>query len=485
MDFPRIPACLTENVQVPRLEFARELLEHPLVALGPAADDAWTPAMTLEGLRVIVEYALQVGERVTAALLDELISAVDAQLSAQMDEILHEPTFQAIESGWRGLRLLVDRTPFHLANQNQIFVLDASKGELERDLQAPLRADKLHRVVFDDASEIYGREAFGAIIANYSFGPSAPDIALLHRIADIVEQTHTPFIAAAGPQFWDKDGFTEVATMHNLEVFDKPSWEELRRSPNSNYIGLAMPRFLLREPYGPSDWRVNTFGYHERVAQSREHYLWGNACFAFATRLTHSFAKFGWCPYVIGPTSGGMVEYLPIHSLGYEILHPPVEIVISDSMLTRFSEEGFIPLVWKRGTADACFVCAPSVQMPLDLEDTKARTNFRLGTQLPYLFLVSRIAHHIVGDRLLCTGGGLSAWQLERWLTRRAWQYGSIDDPLSSDQVEIWPLHGVTITVDEVDREPGWFSVRLELEPHIKFAGQFFQLSIRGMFKAP
>lgn len=461
--------------------FTPQLASHPLVALGPSTEgQAWSTEKTLVGLQVILQRALQGGERVTVELLDQLIAALDGQISEQMDEILHDPAFQAIESSWRGLKLLIDRTNFTATNKNEVFLLDASKEELENDFEAPARTDKLYNVVFEGAYGVYGGEAFGAIIGNYTFGPGTRDIAMLRRLADIAEQSHAPFIAAAGPQFWEKESFTDVAALNDYKVVGMPTWEGFRETANSNYIGLTMPRFLLRVPYDPVDNPVKSFSYRERVEDGHENYLWGNTCFAFATRLTDSFARFGWCPYVVGPNHGGTVAGLPMHGLGNYEFKPPTEIMISDSMMMKFSEEGFIPLVWRKDKSDACFFYAHSVQMPLEFQDKSAQTNYRLGTQLPYLFLVSRLAHHIQVYQRNALGGNITREQMQNQLNRWVMQYVSANDQPDSGVIETRPFHAVKIDVDAVPGEPGWFSVRMALEPHIKYAGNFFQLSLVG-----
>lgn len=467
-----------------------ELESHPLVRAATPVVEGWSIEKTVAGLSMILQQAMQDNggsPKVTIELLNALISKIDRRLSAQVDEILHEPTFQATESAWRGLKLLVDRTKFEGPNRNVIMFLDASKQELQSDFKNPRRTDKLYKVVFLEEYAQYGGEPFGAILGNYSFGPSTPDVAMLERIAEIAEQGHAPFIAAAGPQFWGKESFTALPQLNDFRVANQPRWQQFRESRNSNYVGLTMPRFLLRHPYHPEENPIHSFNYRERVEDNHDKYLWGNTAFAFGTRLTESFSNYGWCPYIVGPLAGGTVPSLPIHkyeSMGDKEVKSPTEILIPDPMLIDLSNEGFIPLVYKKGAASACFFYANSTQRPKEFGNTPegktAETNFKLGTQLPYMFLVCRLAHHIQVFQREQLGKGMNKEQMQLKLQQWVKQYISeMLDPDARTQAER-PFRAIKITVNDVPGDPGWFSVGMQLQPHIKFCGAFFELSLVG-----
>jgi len=190
-----------------------------------------------------------------------------------------------------------------------------------------------------------------------------------------------------------------------FKQFESPrytKWRALRETEDARYLGLTAPRFLLRVPYDPQENPTKTFTYTESVKESHEHYLWGNTAFALATRLTESFAKFRWCPNIIGPLSGGAVEDLPIHlyeSLGQIQAKIPTEVLVTDRKEYELAEEGFISLTMRKGSDNAAFFSANSVQKPKVFQNTKegkeAETNYKLGTQLPYMMIVNRLAHYI------------------------------------------------------------------------------------------
>ncbi|MCK6524003.1 type VI secretion system contractile sheath large subunit [Myxococcota bacterium] len=474
------------------LELDPELVTHPLVRTGPPAAGSWTTEDTVTGLSLILQQALQENEgapRVTVEMLDQMIDLVDQRLTVQLDEVLHDPTFQAAESAWRGLRFLVDRTKFDGQNKNIIAVLDATKKELQDDFfdGTGARSKKLYKAVFQEEFAQFGGEPIGAILGNYTFGPSTPDVALMEKIADVAELAHAPFIAAAGPAFWGKDTYTDLPKLATLEIKDQPRWQAFRESRNSNYVGLTMPRFLLRHPYDPVENPIRSFRYRERVEASHEHYLWGNAAYAFGTRLTESFSNYGWCPYIIGPQAGGTVPRLPVHmyeSMGDKEAKPPTEILIPMTTLTELSNEGFIPLVHRKGAADAVFFYANSVQKAKFFGDTPegrtAETNYKLGTQLPYMFLVCRLAHHISVFQREQLGRNMTKQVMQKNLQTWVAQYISeMAEPDAHVQGQR-PFRAIKIMVNDVPGDPGWYNVSMMLMPHIKFQGAFFELSLVG-----
>jgi len=167
-------------------------------------------------------------------------------------------------------------------------------------------------------------------------------------------------------------------------------------------VALTAPRFLLRLPYGADTKPVKAFNYEENVKGAHEDYLWGNTAFAFATRLTDSFAKYRWSANIIGPQGGGAVEDLPVHlfeSMGELQTKIPTEVQITDRREFELAEEGFISLTMRKGSDNAAFFSANSVQKPkffgISKEGKEAELNYKLGTQLPYMFVINRLAHYI------------------------------------------------------------------------------------------
>ena len=430
-------------------------------------------------------------EPVKKAMVDRMIAEIDAKLSRQMDEILHHPQFQSLESSWRGLKLLVDRTDFR--ENIKLELLNASKQDLLEDFEdsPEIFQSGLYKHVYTAEYGQFGGQPVGALIANYFFDPSAPDVKTLQYVASVASMAHAPFIAAAGPKFFGLESFTGLPDLKDLkDHFDGPQfakWQSFREQEDARYVGLTVPRFLLRTPYDPEENPVKTFVYKEGVSASHEHYLWGNTAYTFASRLSDSFAKFRWCPNIIGPQSGGAVEDLPLHhfaSMGEIETKIPTEVLVSDRREYELAEEGFIALTMRKGSDNAAFFSANSLQKPKffgnSAEGKAAELNYKLGTQLPYLFVVNRLAHYLKVMQREQIGSWKERSDLERELNKWIRQYVADQDNPSAEVRGRRPLRAAQIAVSEVDGEPGWYRVSLSVRPHFKYMGADFTLSLVG-----
>jgi len=430
-------------------------------------------------------------EPVKKAMVDRMIAEIDAKLSRQMDEILHHQQFQALESSWRGLKLLVDRTNFR--ENIKLEVLNASKQDLLDDFEdsPEVVQSGLYKHIYTAEYGQFGGQPVGALIANYFFDPSAPDVKTMQYVASVASMSHAPFIAAAGPKFFGLESFTGLPDLKDLkDHFEGPQfakWQSFREQEDARYVGLTVPRFLLRNPYDPEDNPVKSFVYKENVANSHEHYLWGNTAYTFASRLTDSFAKFRWCPNIVGPQSGGAVEDLPLHhfeSMGEIETKIPTEVLVSDRREYELAEEGFIALTMRKGSDNAAFFSANSAQKPKFFgnseEGKNAELNYKLGTQLPYLFIVNRLAHYLKVLQREQIGAWKERTDLELELNKWIRQYVADQENPSSEVRSRRPLRAAQVVVSDVDGEPGWYRVSLNVRPHFKYMGADFTLSLVG-----
>ena len=430
-------------------------------------------------------------EKIDKALIDAYIAELDHKLSMQVDEILHHEDVQKLESAWRGLKFVVDQTDFR--ENIKIDILNISKDELLEDFENSPEIPKsgLYQHVYTAEFGQAGGEPFGAMVANYDFGPGPRDIALMQKVSAVASMSHCPFIAAAGAEMFGVDDFQELPKLKDLQsVFDGPQytkWNSFRESPDAHYLGLTMPRFLLRHPYDPSANPVKAFNYEEQVTDDHKKYLWGNAAFAFATRLTDSFANSRWTMNCTGPQAGGMVENLVLHQ--YKSLEGietkiPTEVLISDRREFELAESGFIGMTMYKNTDKACFFSANSVQMPKTFPDTEEgqrdQTNYKLGTRLPYMMMISRLAHYLK----VIQRDNLQTWQsptkmqteLNDWMR----QYAADMDNPTAEVANRRPIRKFNIEVAEVPGEVGFYKVDLQVMPHIKFEGANFTLSLVG-----
>jgi type VI secretion system protein ImpC len=302
---------------------------------------------------------------------------------------------------------------------------------------------------------------------------------------------HAPFIAAAGPKFFGIDSYQGLPNLKDLKsIMEGPQyvkWQSFRESEDSRSVALSCPRFLLRLPYGPDTKPVKAFNYQENVHGNHNDYLWGNTAFAFATRLTESFAKYRWCPNIIGPQSGGAVEDLPLHqfdAMGEIQTKIPTEVMITERREYELSEEGFIALTMRKGSDNACFFSANSCQKPKNFgqsaEGKDAELNYRLGTQLPYLFVVNRLAHYIKVLQREQIGSWKEKEDLSRELNKWIGQYIAEMDNPSPEVRSRRPLRMAKISVEDVPGEAGWYKVDIQVRPHFKYMGAFFTLGLVG-----
>ncbi|KTB81806.1 type VI secretion system contractile sheath large subunit [Pseudomonas syringae] len=430
-------------------------------------------------------------EPVKKALVDRMITEIDSTLSRQMDEIIHHADFRALEASWRGLQLLIDRTDFR--ENIKIELLSISKQDLLEDFEdsPEVVQSGLYKHVYTAEYGQFGGNPVGAIIADYFFSPSAPDVKTMQYVSSVACMAHAPFIAAAGPNFFGLEQFTGLPDIKDLrDHFEGPQfakWQSFRQQEDARYLALTVPRFLLRSPYGPEENPVKTFAYKENVSNDHEDYLWGNTAYAFATKLTDSFARFRWCPNIIGPLSGGAVEDLPLHhfhSMGEIETKIPTEVLISDRREYELADEGFIALTMRKGSDNAAFFSASSVQKPKVFgnspEDKIAELNYKLGTQLPYMMVVNRLAHYIKVLQREQIGSWKERTDLELQLNKWIRQYVADQENPSAEVRGRRPLRTAQIIVSDVEGDPGWYRVSLNVRPHFKYMGADFTLSLVG-----
>ena len=430
-------------------------------------------------------------DRVDKSLADMMIAELDAKISKQLDEVLHQKAFQQLESAWRGLKFAVDRTDFR--ENIRIELVNCSKEDLLTDFEdAPeITKSGLYKIAYTAEYGTFGGKPYGAIFSNYEVGPGPQDITLLQKTAAVSAMSHAPFFAAAGPQFFGGKDVLGLPNLKDLDsLFEGPQyakWRAFRESEDARYVGLLLPRFLLRLPYGPTTTPVKAFNYQESVADDHEKYLWGNCTYSFATRIADSFAKYRWCPNIIGPQAGGTVDNLPLHlyqAMGAEQIKIPTEVLVSERREFELSEQGFIALTYRKDSDNAAFFSANSVQKPKTFgqspEGKDAELNYKLGTQLPYLFVACRIAHYLKVIQREQIGSNKERGDLERELNDWIKQYvADMESPTAAVRGKR-PLRQASITVTEVPGDAGWYRSEIKVRPHFKYMGAFFTLSLVG-----
>ncbi|ELY5873848.1 type VI secretion system contractile sheath large subunit, partial [Cronobacter sakazakii] len=325
-----------------------------------------------------------------------------------------------------------------------------------------------------------------AVISSYEFDASAQDMALLRNISKVSAAAHMPFIGAVGPKFFLKDSMEEVAAIKDIgNYFDRAEyikWKAFRDTDDARYIGLTLPRVLGRLPYGPDTVPVRSFNYVEEVkGPDHEKYLWTSASFAFAANMVKSFINNGWCVQIRGPQAGGAVQDLPIHlydlGTGNQVKIPS-EVMIPETREFEFANLGFIPLSYYKNRDYACFFSANSAQKPALYDTPDATANSRINARLPYIFLLSRIAHYlklIQRENIGTTKDRrLLELELNNWVRGLVTEMTDPGDELQASH----PLRDAKVVVEDIEDNPGFFRVRLYAVPHFQVEGMDVSLSL-------
>lgn len=413
-----------------------------------------------------------------AASLDARIAEIDRLISAQLSEVMHAPEFQSLESSWRGLEYLCKQTS--TGTLLKIKVMNANKRELVRDFNTAIDFDQsaLFKRVYEEEFGTFGGAPFGTLIGNFEISRLPEDMYFIEQMAHVAAAAHAPFIAAASPEMFGLDSYADLGKPRDLsKVFDTveyAKWRSFRESEDARYVGLTLPRFLGRLPYNPKEGTVTEgFNFVEDV-DGTDHgkYLWVNAAYALAARLTDAFDKYGWCAAIRGVEGGGLVEDLPTHTFktddGEIALKCPTEIAITDRREKELSDLGFIPLVHCKDTDYAAFFGAQSAQKAKKFNTDSANANASLSAQLQYIFAVSRISHYMKAMMRDKIGSFAAASNVETYLNNWLMQYVVMDDSASQEIKAQFPLREASVKVSEVPGRPGVYRAVAFLRPHFQ-----------------
>lgn len=427
--------------------------------------------------------------------IESMVAEIDRKLTEQINLIIHNEEYQQLESAWRGLHHLVNNT--ETDEMLKIRVMNISKKDLGKTLRkfkgAAWDQSPIFKKLYEEEFGQFGGEPYGCLVGDYHFNHSAPDVELLGEMAKVAAAAHAPFITGADPSLMQFDSWQELANPRDLtKIVTTPeyaAWNSLRNSEDSKYLGLTMPRFLARQPYGANSNPVEEFAFEENVGNAEsENFAWVNAAYGMATNINRSFKEFGWCSRIRGVESGGTVENLPTHTFptddGGVDMKCPTEIGISDRREAELAKSGLMPLIHRKNTDMAAFIGAQSLHRPAEYEDADATANANLAARLPYLFATCRFAHYLkcmVRDKV---GSFKSRDDMERWLNDWILQYvdGSPETSSENDKARK-PLANASVEVSEVEGNPGYYSSKFFLRPHYQLEG--LSVSLRLVSKLP
>ncbi len=427
--------------------------------------------------------------------IEAMIAALDKKLTDQVNKIIHHEDFQKLESAWRGLHYLVNNT--ETDEQLKIRVMNVSKADLGKTLKrfkgTAWDQSPLFKKLYEEEYGQFGGEPYGALVGDYHFDHTPPDVELLTELSKVAASAHAPFITGAAPSVMQMESWQELANPRDLtKIFTTPeyaAWRSLRESDDARYLALCMPRFLARLPYGAKTSPVDEFDFEEDTADATHtKYSWANAAYAMAVNVNRSFKTYGWCSRIRGIESGGAVENLPTHSFpsddGGVDMKCPTEIAISDRREAELSKNGFLSMIHRKNSDFAAFISGQSLQKPQEYDDPDATANAALAARLPYLFACNRFAHYlkcIVRDKV---GSFRSRESMQNWLNEWIMNYVDGDPMNSSEETKSKrPLAAATVEVEEVEGAPGYYQSKFYLKPHYQLEG--LTVSLRLVSKLP
>lgn len=461
----------------PKTERAREAVQAAVQELA---------AQALEKTALISDDAVRT--------IETIIAEIDKKLSEQINLIMHHQDFQQIEGTWRGLSHLINNT--ETDEMLKIRVLNLSKKDLGKTIKkfkgTAWDQSPLFKKMYEDEFGTPGGEPYGCLVGDYYFDHTPQNVQILEGMAKIASAAHAPFLAAADPGLMNMDTWQELGNPRDLtkimQTAEYAPWRSLRNSDDARYLGLTMPRFLSRLPYGAKTDPVEEFDFEEDT-EGADHskYCWANSAFAMGVNINRAFKLYGWCSRIRGAESGGMVEGLPTHTFptddGGVDMKCPTEIAITDRREAELAKNGLIPLSHWKNTDYAVFVGAQSLQKPAEYDDPDATANANLGARLPYLFATCRFAHYlkcIVRDKV---GSFMERSDMERWLNNWITQYVTTD-PTASEEVKArYPLSAAEVLVEDIEGNPGYYSAKFFLRPHYQLEG--LTVSLRLVSKLP
>jgi type VI secretion system protein ImpD len=417
--------------------------------------------------------------------IDRSIAEIDELINDQLNIIIHDPDYQKLEASWRGVWHLVAQAEG--VRNIKIKILDITWAEIAKDIDRAIEFDQsqLFNKVYNEEYGIAGGEPYGVLIGDFeiSHKPSArhpqDDIATLSGLAEIAAASFSPFIASASSELFGIENFSTLGSSLNLaQIFTQTEyvrWRALREKPDARFLGLTLPRILMRTPYrkNPGSYKGIYF-YEKNMNPEQTMYLWGNASYAFGCVLIREFANVGWFGHIRGvprnKLGGGLVTNLSTDFFETDkpdiATKPSSEILITDSLEREISELGLVPLCHCYGTPFSAFYSNQSIQKAIRKNSNVDNTNYKLSTMLQHVLCASRVAHYIkvmIRDKI---GSFLSAEECQIFLQRWLLKYTTGRHDLEWEQQARYPLKEGNVSVKEHPSKPGQYICVIHLVPH-------------------
>jgi type VI secretion system protein ImpC len=423
-------------------------------------------------------------------LTRRVIDKIDNVIANQVNTVLKDTNFKTVEQQWRSVQDLYDSVP--AGSDIDISLFDASKDELLDDFETnavDISSSDFFKKVYVSEYDQYGGEPYGSIVGLYEFENTEDDINWLSVMGKISAASHSPFISAASPKFFGCERMDQIQDIKDIGALMNHhrygKWNTFRKSPQAAYIGLTLPRYLVRAPYdpinNPAGKALPNFVEDVTDPNKANDFVWGNAAILMAKNMARSFEKTGWCQSIRGPRAGGTVEGLSGYSYntrGVEENKIPVEFIVPDYRELDFANAGFMPFVFKKESNEGCFFSANSIKMKEEFEDPIASENSQLIANLAYTMSISRIAHYVkvmVRDRI---GGNDDDVTISDFLNKWIFKYvTNVPDPSPLTR-SYHPFKAASISVNKIEGMAGWYNSSISILPHIQFEGMDVELKV-------
>jgi type VI secretion system protein ImpC len=427
-------------------------------------------------------------------LINDRIAQIDDLISGQMNEVLHNDEFQELEASWRGLYYLVMQT--ETSTRLKLRLMDISKAELTKDLEKAVEFDQsaLFKKVYEEEYGTFGGHPYSMLVGDYYFGRHPKDFALLRLISEVAAAAHAPFVAAGAPSLFDMESFTQLPVPRDLakifESVELAEWKAFRESEDSRYIALTLPHVLMRLPYSPKKEPVEGMEFVEDVdGTDHSKYLWGNAAYFLAERVTKAFAQHGWTAAIRGVEGGGKVENLPKDTFstaeGDIAQKCPTEVSLTDRREKELNDLGFIAMLHCKNTTYAAFFGGQTTNKPKVYNTNEANSNAILSAMLPYMLNASRFAHYIkviMRDKI---GSFMTRENVQDYLNTWISDYVLGKDDAGQSIKAKYPLREARIDVTAIPGRPGSYSAVIFLRPHFQLEDLTASIRLVAELPAP
>lgn len=421
--------------------------------------------------------------------IDADIAAIEDMIAQQVHAILHHPRFQALEGRWRAMAWLTGLTDIGRRRQRvKYLLLAASWAELSRDAERASDFDQsvIFQKVYEETFGQAGGEPFGLMVIDHelrhlpSRDAAQDDVTTVQLLSQTAAAAFVPFIFAASPALLGLESFTELEHVQTVdEMFRDRAhmrWNALMDRQHSQFIGVTLPRILIRPPWTDDAPHGLPFRYNEYAPAASDR-VWANAGFAFAAVVARAFAAHDWPADIRGVDpdreGGGLVTRLQVEWSRSDLngLWPrlPLEVVLAGSQERALVEAGLMPLGALPYGTEPLFEVTRSLFRPGRYTGPNAEladANARLSAQINSVLCASRFAHHLKVMARDMTGSITTADALERRLNAWLGQYVNQDTSAGPEMLARYPLMAGTVSVRDIQGQPGEFSLSMYLQPH-------------------